>query len=86
MSDTSNIPQKLINEIRSGNCVAFVGAGFSVPTIPPWNMLLKNIASRIEEQEGGTLAKILADSKSGASNDLEAAAHGARGDVHKFIS
>ena len=37
------IPDTLVKEIRSGNCVAFVGAGFSAPAVPPWDDLLKRI-------------------------------------------
>lgn len=39
-----NIPRHLIEEIRQGNCVAFVGAGFSAPAVPDWDTLLSRIA------------------------------------------
>ena len=39
------IPTHLINEILEGNCVAFVGAGFSAPAVPNWDDLLFGIAA-----------------------------------------
>ena len=41
-------PQDLISEIEAGNCVAFVGAGFSATVIPPWGELLSELAVRSE--------------------------------------
>jgi hypothetical protein len=40
-----NIPDHLINEILVGNCVAFIGAGFSAPAVPNWDALLSGIAA-----------------------------------------
>ena len=40
------IPDALIGEIHDGNCVAFVGAGFSASVIPPWGKLLNDLAVR----------------------------------------
>ena len=40
------IPDALISEIHEGNCVAFVGAGFSAAVIPPWGKLLNELAAR----------------------------------------
>jgi CheY-like chemotaxis protein len=34
----------LISEIKSGHCVAFIGAGFSAPAIRPWDELLEELA------------------------------------------
>ena len=39
-----SIPKRLIEEIRQGNCVAFVGAGFSAPAVPDWDTLLSRIS------------------------------------------
>ena len=41
----TQIPEGLVNEIHDGNCVAFVGAGFSAAVIPPWGKLLNDLAS-----------------------------------------
>ena len=30
------IPKGLVDEINAGECVAFVGAGFSGVVVPPW--------------------------------------------------
>ena len=40
------IPDSLIAEINEGNCVAFVGAGFSAPAVPAWSSLLETVAAR----------------------------------------
>ena len=40
-----DIPPHLIKEILQGNCVAFVGAGFSAPAVPHWDALLYGIAA-----------------------------------------
>jgi len=40
-----DIPLHLIEEILQGNCVAFVGAGFSAPAVPNWDDLLSGIAA-----------------------------------------
>ena len=43
------IPQHLIDSISSGNCVAFVGAGFSIPAnLPSWSELLNGIIDDVE--------------------------------------
>lgn len=42
-------PVDLIKTIREGRCVAFVGAGFSQPSMPGWVELLRSLAARIEE-------------------------------------
>ena len=39
------IPQRLVNEIAEGRCVAFVGAGFVMPTVPGWIDLLADLAT-----------------------------------------
>jgi len=42
------IPNQLISEIRNGNCVAFVGAGFSAPAVPTWEELLRRLGSEAQ--------------------------------------
>ncbi|MDA0334275.1 MAG: SIR2 family protein [bacterium] len=42
----TQIPDALVNEIHDGNCVAFVGAGFSAAVIPPWGKLLTALATQ----------------------------------------
>ena len=39
-----HVPTPLITQIHAGNCVAFVGAGFSATVIPPWGKLLSELA------------------------------------------
>ena len=41
-----DIDPHLIEEIRSGNCVAFVGAGFAAPAVPNWDDLLRRISDK----------------------------------------
>jgi transcriptional regulator with XRE-family HTH domain len=41
------VPRELVREIHAGNCVAFVGAGFSgASQLPDWRTLLREIARR----------------------------------------
>lgn len=45
------VPKHLVSEIRSGNCVAFVGAGFSAAAgLPSWSALLKFVISAAKER------------------------------------
>lgn len=47
----NNIPEPLVEAIKSGNCVAFVGAGFSIPAkLPSWATLLRNIVDNVEKE------------------------------------
>ena len=41
----NTLPQHLVREILAGNCVAFVGAGFSAVGVPSWAELLSSIAA-----------------------------------------
>eukprot|EP01116_Phalansterium_solitarium_P007084 TRINITY_DN1955_c0_g1_i1.p1 TRINITY_DN1955_c0_g1~~TRINITY_DN1955_c0_g1_i1.p1 ORF type:complete len:645 (-),score=30.03 TRINITY_DN1955_c0_g1_i1:58-1992(-) len=42
-----NCPNKLIKDILSGNCIAFVGAGFSITSgLPSWYKVLVDLAER----------------------------------------
>ncbi|MCJ7781264.1 MAG: hypothetical protein MUQ27_10615 [Acidimicrobiia bacterium] len=41
----TSIPKHLVKEIHAGNCVAFVGAGFSAAGVPAWAELLSAIAA-----------------------------------------
>jgi len=43
-----HIPEGLLHEIRDGNCVAFVGAGFSAGGVHDWLSLLRRLAARPE--------------------------------------
>lgn len=47
----------LVRRFRAGNCVAFIGAGFSAPTgMPLWGQLLSNLIQRlmIDFRQGGS--------------------------------
>ena len=50
MTNSDRLDQ-LISEIKSGNCVAFVGAGFSAPAVRTWDQLLVNLADDDELDE-----------------------------------
>jgi len=41
------VPAELVDAIVHGRCVAFVGAGFSVPTVPPWKRLLLDLVEAV---------------------------------------
>ncbi len=75
-----DIPAALIRSIRAGDCVAFVGAGFSAPAIPQWKQLLSLMAEN-EALPTATSERVkrLVDRATGM--DLEAAAQILRDDL-----
>ena len=49
-AEISEIPAHLLKEIEAGNCVAFVGSGFSVPAgFPTWHDLILGVTNRATE-------------------------------------
>lgn len=70
---TSSIPPALVESIRNGNCVAFVGAGFSAPALPPWSKLLKELAKDLDAEDRAELLSWL-ERTDLASRDYEAIA------------
>jgi len=72
------VPRQLRNEIVSGNCVAFVGAGFSATLLPEWPDLIRDLAEDLGQQE--KIARVLGPSKRPRSDALEAAAQMLRDD------
>jgi len=74
----SEIPNHLIREIRQGNCVAFIGAGFSAPAVPDWDTLLSRISqsTEIEDATRERVAKLLTQERTSLRGvfDREAAA------------
>lgn len=68
------IPQRLLDEINDGNCVAFLGAGFSVPAgLPGWVQLLEAISSH-PKIDADNAAHVRALAKKGSAHDLDQAA------------
>lgn len=63
----------LIREIEAGNCVAFVGAGFSAPVVPLWKDLLQQLAAA-PELAPTTRSRVERLVAQGKAKDLEAAA------------
>jgi len=51
------IPQFLLEAIKEGTCVAFVGAGFVAPALPDWDRLLHSIAEDDRIRENAELSK-----------------------------
>lgn len=48
----AEIDPRLLEDIRAGNCVAFVGAGFSAAAgLPPWPELLRTVARGLSPEE-----------------------------------
>jgi len=72
------IPRQLRNEIVSGNCVAFVGAGFSATLLPEWSDLIRGLAQDLGQQD--RIARVLGPAKRPRSDALEAAAQMLRDD------
>jgi len=67
-------PSRLIDEIRAGNCVAFVGAGFSAPSVRGWRPLLESLATSpsLDEMDRHRVTRLIGGQPT--SKDLEAAA------------
>src|SRR5262249_41181986 len=42
-----NVPEHLVEAIRKGRCIAFVGAGFAAPVVPSWAELLVALGARL---------------------------------------
>jgi hypothetical protein len=71
MESFKNIPQSLIDEIKSGNCIAFVGAGFSAPALPTWDKLIRTLNEHeIVSADTRTAVTNLLDSESNPSSEL----------------
>jgi len=70
--DGAGLPPALLDEIRTGNVIAFVGAGFSRPAgLPLWGPLLQAIA---EEKCAGAKEIISKLTSSRSAQDLDLAA------------
>ena len=70
----SNIPPRLVEEINDGNCVAFLGAGFSVPAgLPGWVELLRGLA-RVEGVRAEVAGHVEVLLRKGSAHDLDQAA------------
>jgi hypothetical protein len=78
MENFNKIPEALIDEIKSGNCIAFVGAGFSAPALPTWDNLIRTISnhSLVSPKTRKTVNSLLDSSDNPATElfDKEAAA------------
>jgi CheY-like chemotaxis protein len=67
------VPQGLLEAIQAGECVAFVGAGFSACAVPPWTKLLRALAAHLPADSRAEFEELLA-SPSPSAFELEAAA------------
>jgi len=78
--------EALVSEVREGRCVAFVGAGFSVPTVPPWRELLLQVAGELDGASGREIAEKRLAGAGTESARLEALAqHLADRDEEAFV-
>ena len=73
----NHLPGHLVDEIRAGNCIAFVGAGFSADGIPTWRDLLLQIANG-GDVDGDTRAHVGTLLENPKDLDYEAAAQALR--------
>jgi len=55
MPNNEDRKKLLISEIKSGNCVAFIGAGFSAPAVRTWTDLIDKLAQ--SDQLGSEVKK-----------------------------
>lgn len=51
------LPNELVTAINAGNCVAFVGAGFSAPAVPRWHDLLLQLTEKIDGKQAAERLK-----------------------------
>lgn len=76
----SGIDSRLLEDIRAGNCVAFVGAGFSAAAgLPAWPDLVRAVARQLpaaeQEANRATIEKLVGSGHQGYSHrELEMAA------------
>lgn len=70
MSDVE-VPDRLVDDIIAGDCVAFVGAGFTAPVLPEWRQLLIDLAEDTDEATAEGVRRFFG---SGTNRDLGAAA------------
>jgi hypothetical protein len=73
MNSSFEIPRHLLEQIAAGRCIAFVGAGFSAPTVPAWKVLIQQLAERAG-LDADTSEWVEALVAHGGNRDLEAAA------------
>lgn len=60
MESDLQIPDALVNDVLAGNCVAFVGAGFTAPAeVPTWKRLLLSLAEAIGEETNAQIERLL---------------------------
>lgn len=80
-----SVPAQLQNEIVSGNCVAFVGAGFSATLVPGWAPLLRALAGDLGQE--AMVGRVLGPAERAPRSDaLEAAAQMLRdADPERFM-
>lgn len=74
-----DIDPRLLEDIRAGSCVAFVGAGFSAAAgLPQWPELVRTVAAALPEHEfraeRATLDGLLGPGSSASHRELEMAA------------
>ena len=49
MTTYPSVPPRLVDEILNGRCVAFVGAGLTVPIYGNWSELLKALVANVDD-------------------------------------
>lgn len=74
------LPASLLDEVRSGNCIAFVGAGFSASVVPQWRELLTRLTDSLPEGSP-TRDRVFRLLELKSSRTLEAAAQALRDEL-----
>ena len=72
------IPDRLVQEISGGRCVAFVGAGMVMPVVPGWEALLCDLSEQASAATAQQVRELVAG---GSSRHLEAAAQALKDDI-----
>ncbi|MBW2731523.1 MAG: SIR2 family protein [Deltaproteobacteria bacterium] len=58
------VPDALVSDVLAGNCVAFVGAGFTAPAeVPTWQELLLALAKSIGDETSAQIERLLSNQR-----------------------
>lgn len=71
------LPPGLVEAIEAGNCIAFIGSGFSAAGgVPTWNRLLLKLGARLasEDETRGYVERLLDEAHTPSAHDLDEAA------------
>ena len=63
----ANFLAELTERIKTGSCVVFIGAGFTMQATPNWFDLIKSLSDEVSEESRKTIERLI-ESISGPKN------------------